>query len=90
MPGKKVFIHRQYRYPQVQERIAAALEGMVEFVIPKTHEEALQEVNRHATMIDTYPYSSGLTAREALSMGTSISVLKVGKLFCERHTAFVD
>ena len=89
MPGKKVFIHRQYRYPQVQERIAAALEGRVEFVIPKTHEEALQEVNRHATMIDTYPYSSGLTAREALSMGTQIQVLHVGNLFCERHTAFV-
>lgn len=89
MPGKKVFIHRQYRYPQVQERISAALEGKVEFVIPATHEEALQEVNRHAVMIDTFPYSSGLTAREALSMGTQIQVLQVGNLFCERHTAFI-
>lgn len=87
MPGKKIFIHRQYRYSQVQERISAALDGKVEFVIPTTHEEALQEVNRHATMIDTVPYSSGLTAREALSMGTKIQVIKIGNLFCERHTA---
>ena len=90
LPGKKVFIHRQFRYPQVQERIAAALDGKVEFVIPATHEEALQEVNRHAAMIDTFPYSSGLTAREALSMGTQIQVLHVGNLFCERHTAFIS
>ena len=87
MPGKKVFIHRQCRYPQVQERISAALEGKAEFVIPTTHEEALQEVNRHAVMIDTFPYSSGLTARESLSMGTKIQVLHIGNLFCERHTA---
>ena len=89
MPGKKVFIHRQYRYPQVQERISAALDGKVEFVIPKTHAEALQELNRHATMIDTFPYSSGLTAREALAMGTKITVLNNGHLFCERHSAFI-
>ena len=90
MPGKKIFIHRQYRYPQVQERIAAALDGKVEFVIPTTHEEALQAVNRHAVMIDTFPYSSGLTAREALSMGTQIQVLHAGNLFCERHTASIS
>jgi len=89
IPGKKVFIHRQYRYPQVQERISAALDGQVEFVIPKTHEEALHELNRHATMIDTFPYSSGLTAREALAMGTKIQVLQIGHLFCERHTASI-
>ena len=89
MSGKTVFIHRQYRYPQVQERIRAALEGQVEFIVPKTHLEALQAVNRHATMIDTFPYSSGLTAREAQAMGTQIQVLHVGQLFCERHTAYV-
>jgi predicted O-linked N-acetylglucosamine transferase (SPINDLY family) len=89
MPGKKVFIHRQYRFPQVQERIASALDGKVEFVIPTTHEEALKAVNHHAVMLDTFPYSSGLTAREALAMGTKIKVLKIGNLFCERHTAFL-
>ena len=85
--GTKVFIHNQYRYPQVQERIRAVLGKDVEFVIPASHQEALQAVNGHATMIDTFPYSSGLTAREAIAMGTKVKVLQVGELFCERHTA---
>ena len=85
--GTKVFIHNQYRYPQVQERICAVLGKDAEFVIPASHQEALQAVNSHATMIDTFPYSSGLTAREAIAMGTKVKVLQVGELFCERHTA---
>ena len=85
--GTKVFIHNQYRYPQVQERIRAVLGNDAQFVIPASHQEALQAVNSHATMIDTFPYSSGLTAREAIAMGTKVKVLHVGELFCERHTA---
>jgi protein O-GlcNAc transferase len=85
--GSKVFIHNQYRYPQVQERIRKVLGKDAEFVIPASHQEALQAVNGHATMIDTFPYSGGLTAREALAMGTKVQVLHVGELFCERHTA---
>jgi predicted O-linked N-acetylglucosamine transferase (SPINDLY family) len=87
MRGTKVFIHSQYRYPQVQEKIRAVLGKHAEFVIPASHQEALQTVNSHATMIDTFPYSSGLTAREAMAMGTKVQVLHVGELFCERHTA---
>ena len=92
MSGKKVFIHRQYRYPQVRERILMGLgaqASQAEFVIPGSHEEALQAVNTHAVMIDTFPYNSGLTAREAMAMGTKIQVLETGSLFCERHTAHV-
>lgn len=92
MPGKKIFIHRQYRHPQVQERILSGLgagASQAEFIIPSSHEEALQAVNTHAVMIDTFPYNSGLTAREALAMGNKIQVLAVGSLFCERHTAHV-
>jgi len=43
-------------------------------------------VNEHAVMLDTFPYSSGLTAREALAMGTQVRVIQTGELFCERHT----
>ena len=92
MPGKKVFIHRQYRHPQVQERILDGLGKQAknaEFIFPATHQEALEAVNAHTAMIDTFPYSSGLTAREAIAMGTKIQVLEVGSLFCERHTAYV-
>lgn len=86
-PGKTTFIHRQYRYPAIQERIRAALGDRVKFVIPASHEEALDALNQCAVMIDTFPYSSGLTAREAEAMGTRLEVLKVGELFSERHAA---
>jgi len=87
MKGAKVFIHNQYRFAQVQERIRAVLGQDAQFVMPSSHQEALEAVNSHATMIDTFPYSSGLTAREAIALGTKVKVLKTGELFCERHTA---
>jgi predicted O-linked N-acetylglucosamine transferase (SPINDLY family) len=88
IPGQKCFIHRQFRHDRVRARIEAALNpNEVSYVCPETHLEALEAVNAHATLIDTFPYSSGLTAREAIAMGTKIQVLEVGTLFCERHTA---
>ena len=88
-----VFIHRQYRYPQVQERIVSALGKLgdaVRFICPNSHQEALAAVNEYAVMLDTFPYSSGLTAREALAMGTQVHVIQTGELFCERHTVGVS
>jgi predicted O-linked N-acetylglucosamine transferase (SPINDLY family) len=86
--GKEVvFIHRQYQYAAIQERIRTVLGNRAQFVFPKTHLEALQAVNGHQTMIDTFPYSGGLTAREAMALNTKVEVLRVGELFCERHTA---
>ncbi|MBT8550375.1 hypothetical protein G6731_00155 [Polynucleobacter paneuropaeus] len=82
-----VFIHRQYQYSVIQERIRAVLGKRAHFVFPKTHLEALQAVNSHQVMIDTFPYSGGLTAREAMALGTKVQVLHLGELFCERHTA---
>jgi len=88
IPGKKCFIHRQYQYQSVKDRIQQFLNPSdVEYICPQTHQEALNAVNRFAVILDTFPYSSGLTAREVLSLGSTIRVLKVGELFCERHTA---
>ncbi len=88
IPGKKCFIHRQFQYGQVQARIEAILKPSdVEYLCPGSHLEALEAVNRHAVILDTFPYSSGLTAREVMAMGSQIHVLSVGSLFCERHTA---
>lgn len=81
------FIHQQYRWPSVQARIQEVLGDRARFVIPTSHAEALAAVNEFTTMLDTFPYSSGLTAREAMAMNTHIEVLRVGDLFCERHTA---
>ena len=87
MGGEVVFIHRQYQYAVIQERIRAVLGKRAQFVFPKTHLEALQAVDSHQTIVDTFPYSGGLTAREALALNTQVQVLHVGELFCERHTA---
>lgn len=86
-PGPKVFIHHQFRFARTRARIEAALEGhKLEFITPTTHEEALSELAQFERMADTFPYSSGLTAREALALGLKVDA-RVGELFCERHCA---
>lgn len=87
IPGPKCFIHRQYRYARVRARIEAVLgPANVDYVCPESHQEALEALNGHAVMLDTFPYSGGLTAREALALGTRVEG-RAGQLFCERHTA---
>jgi predicted O-linked N-acetylglucosamine transferase (SPINDLY family) len=81
------FIHQQYRWPSIQARIQEVLGDRAHFVTPTSHLEALATLNEFETMLDTFPYSSGLTGREALAMNTRIDVLQVGHLFCERHSA---
>jgi hypothetical protein len=87
IPGKKIFIHRQFKYARVQERIRLVLGNACEFICPTSHEEALKVLNSHAVMIDTFPYTSGLTAYEAKALGVKVQVTHLGQLFCERHTA---
>ena len=87
VPGKKIFIHRQFKYARVQERIRLILGDACEFIYPGSHEEALRALNNHAVMIDTFPYTSGLTAYEANALGVQVQVTQLGQLFCERHTA---
>jgi predicted O-linked N-acetylglucosamine transferase (SPINDLY family) len=88
MKGQKHFIHRQFKHDAARSRVLSTMhEKDVTFICPETHKEALDTVNQYQTLIDTFPYSSGLTAREALALGTQIRVLHVGSLFCERHTA---
>lgn len=87
LPGKKCFVHRQFQYPQARARVEEALgANNVEFVVPVNHQEALEALGQHRVMLDTFPYSSGLTAREAQAMGVRVEA-KVGTLFCERHCA---
>lgn len=86
-PGKKTFIHRQFKYARVQERIRLVLGDACEFICPGSHEEALKVLNTHAVMIDTFPYTSGLTAYEANALGVQVQANHIGQLFCERHTA---
>lgn len=87
LPGKKVFLHKHFKFPHIQNRIQEFLKpSEFELITPNSHLETLQALNQHSTMIDTYPYSSGLTGREATALGLKI-VSQPGLLFCERHCA---
>ena len=85
--GKKRFVHQQFKYAQSRTQVLKFLpESEVEFVTPSGHQEALEVLGQHKVMLDTFPYSSGLTAQEALAMGVEVKA-RVGTLFCERHCA---
>ncbi|NQW94774.1 MAG: hypothetical protein HQ446_12240 [Polaromonas sp.] len=86
LPGPKLFVHHQFCFERTREKVLQALgTGGVEFICPASHREALEVLGRYEWMIDTFPYSSGLTSREAAAMGMKVKVFK-GELFCERHS----
>jgi predicted O-linked N-acetylglucosamine transferase (SPINDLY family) len=88
LEGKVCFVHRQFQYARTQAHVIQALSGSrvtPEFLCPKSHLEALTLLGEFQQMIDTFPYSSGLTAREAQAMGLKVTVF-TGELFCERHS----
>ncbi len=86
LQGPKLFVHHQFRFERTRERVVRALGSSgVEFICPASHREALELLGRHEWMIDTFPYSSGLTAREAVAMGMKVKTF-TGELFCERHS----
>ena len=87
LPGRKCFVHQQFKYPQARVQVLKYLDAsLVEFVTPANHREALQVLGQHRVMLDTFPYSSGLTAQEARAVGVQVQT-RVGTLFCERHGA---
>ena len=87
VPGVKSFVHKQFKYPLAKARVLEYLDAsQVEFITPTGHAQALEILGGYQTMIDTFPYSSGLTAREARAMGVKVQA-RVGTLFCERHCA---
>lgn len=94
LPLQLRFIDRRYDNPQLQARIRAALapaqaalgeQLQLEFIVPGSHQEYLAAVSELSEMVDTWPYTGGLTTMEALSLGVPCSS-EAGTLFCERHT----
>jgi hypothetical protein len=86
--GPICFVHQQFQYARTRAKVEAALDGSkarAEFVCPSSHRHALEILGGFQTMVDTFPYSSGLTAREAQAMGLRVKVF-TGELFCERHS----
>lgn len=91
-PFTLCFIDRRYRHQQLMRRINAALHDIskngfitIEFIVPSSHRSYLHEVARLTAVIDTFPYSGGLTSIEALSLGVPCFT-RPGLLFSERHT----
>ena len=86
--GPICFVHQQFQYARTRAKVEEALEGSkarAQFICPESHRQALEILGSFHTMIDTFPYSSGLTAREAQAMGLQVKVF-TGELFCERHS----
>jgi hypothetical protein len=81
-------IDRRYRSPRVKSRVEALLSPMglpIEWVVPNTHQEFLVELSTLSDVIDTQPYSAGLTAREALSLGATLHTAGTSRLFSSCH-----
>lgn len=82
-------IDRRYGHPKVLARIERLLErfhGEVTVIACQDHAEFLKEISRPEWVIDTTPYSAGLTAREALAMGAKLLTAHPdAKLFASRH-----
>ncbi len=80
------FIDQRYQHPLVGQRIRQALPGVqLEFVTPTSHRDYLTTVGQLDAIVDTFPYSGGLTTIEALALGVP-TITRDGQLFCERHT----
>lgn len=79
------FIDRRYAAVSTRARIEKCLPGIkVEFVVPKSHYDYLSEIGKVSAILDTFPYTSGLTAVEAMALGVTV-LSNPGVLFCERH-----
>jgi len=88
------FIDKRYQHGVVRQRILNVLKPQnkewpnnvkIRFIAPKDHKEYLQHVASLDWVIDTWPYTGGLTTMEALAMGVPCRT-RIGQLFCERHT----
>lgn len=94
LPLELHFIDKRYHHPQLLARIRAALQPalatlghqvQLKFILPDSHQAYLAAVAGLSEMMDTHPYTGGLTTMEALSLGVRCSS-EAGTLFCERHT----
>jgi hypothetical protein len=94
-PGDKLcFIDRRYRHASVRERVLrslfpasgpGAVPPHIEFVAPDSHAEFLERVSQLSLVVDTFPYSGGLTTAEALHWRIPCYTVG-GRMFSERHS----
>lgn len=88
------FIDSRYSQKIVRSRIAEILrpyfdkstQVAVLFTHPRSHKDFLAHVGKLSAVVDTWPYSAGLTAIEALAMGVPV-LGGAGTLCSGRHAA---
>jgi protein O-GlcNAc transferase len=84
------FIDRRYRYDRTQKRVSDSFpfrsrERLI-FIAPENRQLYLEAVQGLDKIIDTFPYSGGLTTLEAINLGVPIELTSRGKLFSCRHS----
>lgn len=84
------FIDQRYLFAPTRKRIDTILgedlTPKVRYLTPANHPEFLAEMNAVDLIVDTYPYSGGLTICEARYLQIPVSLFKFDRqLFCERH-----
>ncbi|MFA7241071.1 MAG: tetratricopeptide repeat protein [Sulfuricellaceae bacterium] len=88
------FIDARYGKALVRSRIAEFLRPSFEgskrvavlFTHPQSHKDFLVHVSKLSAVVDTWPYSAGLTALEALAMDVPV-LGRAGMLCSSRHAA---
>lgn len=83
-------IDRRYAHARTRDRVTALLEAAgvrkIDIIVPQGHAEYLQALAGMKAIVNTAPYSGGLTTIEAMALGVGILTLPgEGRLFCERH-----
>ena len=88
LPFRLQFIDRRFAHADVRARVLTAIDpawhDRAEFIAPTSHLEYLLAIGRLSAVLDTFPYSGGLTAMEAIALGVPINT-QPGTLFSERH-----
>jgi hypothetical protein len=87
------FIGWRYGQPALQKSILRIFQPVfkkaskwlsISFVTTKGHKEFLEKVSNLDWVIDTFPYTSGVTALETLALGVPCRT-RAGVLFSQRH-----
>src|SRR5688572_28236979 len=87
---KVALIDRRYVHDQPRKRVIELLGRagikVQDVIAPEGHDNYLQALAGYEAIVNTQPYSAGLTAVEAHHLGVKLlSGGEAGRLFCSRH-----
>ena len=87
LPLRLHLIDQRHAIAPLQQHLRQHLPGIdLQFETPASHADYLQALGRLHAVIDTFPYSGGLTTLEAHHLGVPVYTHGQGLLFCERHS----